>query len=66
LADLFKSGEKPERILGGLRYQLIRHTTNIKDKLKKITLFLEADVNIKTGKLKPEFALEALIIKLCL
>lgn len=65
LADLFKQGEKPERILGALRYQLLKHSLNFKDKFKNIELLLEADVNIKTGKLKPGFALEALVVKLC-
>lgn len=65
LADLFKSGEKPERILGALRYQFAKHSLNREEKIKKIGLLLEADINLKSGKLKPEFALELLVVKLC-
>lgn len=65
LADLFKAGEKAERILGGLRYQLIKQSGTLEDKRKKVNLLLETDVNFKTGKLKPEFALEMLVVKLC-
>lgn len=65
LTDLFKQGEKPERILGALRYQLLKHSLNFRDKLKNIELLLEADVNMKTGRIKPGFALEALVVKLC-
>jgi len=66
LADLLRRGEKPERILGGIRYHLVRNALNLNDKIRKIRLLLEADLRIKTGKLKAEFALEALIVKLCL
>lgn len=65
LSDLFKQGERPERILGALRYQLVKHSVNLKDKSKAIELLLETDVNIKTGRLKPGFALETLVVKLC-
>ncbi len=65
LSELFKAGEKAERILGALRYQFVRHSLNAEDRKKKISLLLETDVSIKTGKLKAEFALEALVIKLC-
>ena len=65
LVDLFKAGEKPERILGALRYQLISRGLNPQDRIKKINLLLETDVNLKTGKLRPEFALEALVVRLC-
>ncbi len=65
LTDLLREGEKPERILGGLRYQLTKGAVNLKDKTRKIDLLLDADIKIKTGKLKPAFALEALVVKLC-
>ena len=65
LADLFKAGEKAERILGGLRYQLVKQSSTLEDKRKKVNFLLETDVNLKTGKLKPEFALEMLVVKLC-
>lgn len=66
LADLFKAGEKPERILGALRYQLINNQGfSINDKIKKAGLLLQTDLSIKTGKIRPEFSLEALIVRLC-
>ena len=65
LADLFKAGEKAERILGALRYQLIQRGLNQEDRIKKINLLLEADVNLKTGKVKPKFALDVLVVRLC-
>ena len=65
LADLFSAGEKAERILGALRYQLVKHSVTLEDKKKKINLLLETDMSLKTGKLKPEFALEVLVVKLC-
>ncbi len=64
LSDLFKRGEKPEKILGGLRYRLTRNAFNQKDRISKVGLLLDTDLKIKTGRLKPEFALEALIIRL--
>lgn len=64
LSDLFKRGEKPEKILGGLRYRLTRNAFNQNDRITKVGLLLDADLKIKTGRLKPEFALEALIIRL--
>jgi DNA polymerase III delta subunit len=65
LADLFTQGEKPERILGGLRYQLVQTNYSAKDRINKIKLLLETDISLKTGRLKPSLALEALVIKLC-
>lgn len=66
LADLFKAGEKPERILGALRYQFTKQGLNPEERVKRIDLLLAADLTIKTGKLKPEFALETLVVRLCL
>ena len=73
LIDLFRNGEKPERILGALRYQFVKSdfsftapdSLKLKEKKEKVSLLLETDLNLKTGKVKPEFALEALVVKLC-
>ena len=73
LVDLFRSGEKPERILGALRYQFVKSDSfsaapdslKLKEKKEKVSLLLETDLNLKTGKVKPEFALETLVVKLC-
>lgn len=65
LFDLLKQGERPEMILGALRSQLTRYA-GAKERLKRIALLLEADLNVKTGRLKPpHLALEALVVKLC-
>jgi DNA polymerase III delta subunit len=65
LSDLLKQGERPERILGALRSQLTR-CAGAKERLRRIALLLEADLNVKTGRLKPaQLALEALVVKLC-
>lgn len=65
LSDLLKQGERPERILGALRSQLMRYPS-AKEKSRRIALLLEADLNVKTGRLKPpQLALEALVVKLC-
>lgn len=62
---LLKHGEKPERILGGLRYSLERDTASPLEMKRKLKLLLNCDIDIKTGKLKPIFALEKLVINLC-
>lgn len=64
LNHLFKQGEKPEKILGGMRASLLRNTTNLAEARKRIKLLLQCDLDIKTGKIKPSFALEKLIINL--
>ena len=65
LNQLLKDGERPERILGGLRYSLERSTPSHLETAKKIRLLLNCDIEIKTGRLKPAFALEKLVIGLC-
>jgi DNA polymerase III delta subunit len=65
LNQLLKNGEKPERILGGLRYACERDITNPLKTRKRIKLILGCDIEIKTGRLKPVFALEKLVVKLC-
>jgi len=66
LHQLLGEGEKPERILGGLRYRWERdYGLNPKEKTRRFSLLLNCDIDIKRGRLKPEFSLEKLCINLC-
>jgi len=65
LSQLLENGERPERILGGLRYSGLKGITQPFEFKKKARLLLKCDLDIKTGKLKPEFALEKLVVNLC-
>jgi DNA polymerase III delta subunit len=65
LDQLLRSGEKPERILGGLRYSWENSIANTLQTRKKLGLLLNCDIDIKTGRLKPDFALERLVVNLC-
>lgn len=65
LNELFKNGEKPERIMGGLRYAWERDAARSPEARRRLKILLNCDIDIKTGKLKPAFALERLVIRLC-
>lgn len=65
LNQLLKNGERPERILGGLRYAWERDVGSASEMQKKLKLLVNCDLEIKTGRLKASFALEKLIICLC-
>lgn len=65
LNQLLKYGERPERILGGLRYSLARDTASPLEMKRRLRFLLNCDIDIKTGRLKPVFALERLVINLC-
>lgn len=65
LNQLLGNGEAPERILGGLRYAWERQNEKTPDARKKLKLLLGCDIEIKTGRLKPAFALEKLVVSLC-
>ena len=65
LNQLLKNGEKPERILGGLRYSWERDNLSSLERRKRLRVLLNCDIDIKTGKLKAPFALEKLIVNLC-
>jgi len=65
LNQLLKEGERPERILGGLRYAWERDATTPLELKRRLKLLLNCDIDIKTGRLKPLFALERLVISLC-
>ena len=65
LNQLLKNGEKPEMILGGLRYSWERDNLSSLERRKRLRVLLNCDIDIKTGKLKAPFALEKLIVNLC-
>jgi DNA polymerase III delta subunit len=62
LNRLLQEGEKPERLLGGLRAAWQRRG---RDLAQRMRLLLECDLDIKTGRLKPALVLERLVIRLC-
>lgn len=63
LRVLLQGGEKPERIIGGLRYSWDRGASS-PETIRRIKLLLTADAAIKTGRMKPDLALETLIVSL--
>jgi len=65
LNELFRKGERPERIMGGLRSSWERRLSSPPELKKRIRLLLNCDIDIKKGRLKPEFALERLVVRLC-
>ncbi|MFH1888824.1 MAG: hypothetical protein ABH806_01900 [Candidatus Omnitrophota bacterium] len=65
LNQLLRNGEKPERILGGLRYSWENNTGGPSQTKRKLRALLGCDIDIKSGKLRPDFALERLIAFLC-
>lgn len=65
LNTLLKNGEKPERILGGLRYVYEKAAFQPLEMKKKFGLLIDCDRAIKTGRLKSDFALERLVLSLC-
>ncbi|MFA5156643.1 MAG: hypothetical protein WC532_04560 [Candidatus Omnitrophota bacterium] len=65
LNQLLEDGEKPERIIGGLRYAWERGDIYSLQAKKKLKALVNCDIDIKTGKLRPDFALEKLVIRLC-
>ncbi|MBL7197498.1 MAG: hypothetical protein ISS47_05325 [Candidatus Omnitrophica bacterium] len=67
LFQLISKGERPHRLLGALswKWNKIQEFLTNEEFKKGLRLFFETDVNIKSGRLKPNFALELLVIKLC-
>ncbi|MFH0791127.1 MAG: hypothetical protein V2A64_05795 [Candidatus Omnitrophota bacterium] len=65
LNTLLKDGEKPERILGGLRYLYEKTACTPLETKKRLGLLVDCDSDIKTGRLRSDFALERLILRLC-
>ena len=64
LSQLLKNGERPERILGGLRYAWEKDVLPAAVTRNRLKLLMKCDLEIKTGRLKPVFALEKLVISL--
>jgi len=64
LNQLLRDGEKPEIIMGGLRYAWTKGALSNLEIKRRLKLLLDCDLEIKTGKLKALFALEKLIIGL--
>jgi DNA polymerase III delta subunit len=65
LHQLLQQGERPERILGGLRYAWEKETLPSQEMRRRLKLILNCDIEIKTGRLKPAFSLEKLVVALC-
>lgn len=65
LDQLLRSAEKPERILGGLRYSWENASANAFEVRRKLSLLLKCDIDMKTGRLKSDLALERLVVNLC-
>ncbi len=65
LSELLKDGERPERILGGLRYVWEKDSASGYEMGKRLKLLLNCDIDMKTGRLKPALALEKLVLSLC-
>ncbi len=65
LNQLLKNQEAPEKILGGLRFVWEKQNMHNALAKKKLKLLLSCDLEIKTGRLKPAFALEKLVVSLC-
>ncbi len=65
LNQLLKNGQAPERILGGLRYAWEKQGIEGSSARKKLKLLLGCDIEIKTGRLPPAYALEKLVVSLC-
>jgi len=68
LSNLLVGGDHPLQILGALVWFWGKKQSQVTaDKFKKGLMMLkEADVNIKRSRLKPEHALEIVVVKLCL
>lgn len=65
LHQLLKNGEKPERILGGMRHAFLRSAGGIR-RVKAISrLLLDCDLALKTSRIRPDFALEKTVVELC-
>ncbi|MFH0855903.1 MAG: hypothetical protein V1869_05295 [Candidatus Omnitrophota bacterium] len=65
LEQLLKDGERPERILGGLRYALERSRLSPTEIKQRVKFLIDSDLEMKTGRFKPVFILEKLIVRLC-
>jgi len=68
LSQLLISGEKPQKIMGVLLWQWKKVQPHLSKKEFRngLDMLLEADLAIKKGRLKPDFAMELLVAKLSL
>ncbi len=64
LSQLLEDGERSERILGGLRFAFEKEGIRDAGSRRKLKLLLACDYEIKTGKIKPVFAMEKLVVSL--
>jgi DNA polymerase III delta subunit len=64
LNKLLSEGEKPERLLGGLRASWQKRINSPRELERRLRLLLDCDLAIKTGRLKPALVLERLVIGL--
>lgn len=67
LASLLAKGEYPLQLMGGLvwSWKKSRERMSLVQFSRGLLALQEADVNIKRSRLKAEYALELLVIKLC-
>jgi len=67
LSGLLDEEKKPVRILGGLfwQWQKERHQLSLSVQKRQLKIFLDTDMDIKSGRLKPGLALELLVINVC-
>lgn len=65
LHSLISEGIEPEVIMGGLRYYWQVSSLKHQERTKRLSLLLDCDLSIKTGRLEPLFALERLLFLLC-
>jgi hypothetical protein len=64
LVQLLASGIKSTWILGGLTNVWLRQGGSREIKERGLEEILQTDINIKTGRLKAQIALETLIVRL--
>lgn len=67
LSRLLDEEKEPVRILGGLfwQWQKERQQLSLSQQKRQLKIFLDTDMYIKGGRLKPGLALELLVINLC-
>ncbi len=67
LSRLLDEEKEPVRILGGLfwQWQKERQQLSLSQQKRQLKIFLDTDMDIKSGRLKPGLALELLVINLC-
>ena len=66
LSELFSDGVHPLQIMGGLVWFWGNKAKKITPSFEQgLAALQEADLNIKRSRLKPEYAIEVLVVKLC-